>query len=83
MVKERIVSDAKILGGKPVVAGTRISVELILELLSAGWSYEQIVKDYLIKEKDILAAIEYAKNVMQEVQIVPVASFYSKSDKQK
>jgi uncharacterized protein (DUF433 family) len=40
---ERIVVDPKILTGKPVVRGTRISVELVVDLLAAGWSHEQIL----------------------------------------
>lgn len=43
---ERIVSDPAILGGKPCVKGTRISVEFILELLASGASREQIVGSY-------------------------------------
>ena len=40
---DRIVVDSKILTGKPVVRGTRISVELVVELLAAGWSHAQIL----------------------------------------
>lgn len=43
MPHQPIVSDTKIMMGKPVVAGTRITVELILEKLSAGESIEQII----------------------------------------
>jgi len=39
---EYIISDPKILVGKPIIEGTRISVELILELFSPGWTEEQI-----------------------------------------
>jgi len=41
-----IVIDEEICGGKPVIKGTRISVEFILELLSNGWTYEEILKNY-------------------------------------
>ena len=54
----RIISDPKILGGKPVISGTRISVEFVLELLSSNWSYNRITKDYQIKKRDIIAAID-------------------------
>ena len=40
--QDRIVADSKVLTGKPVVRGTRISVELVVELLAAGWSHAQI-----------------------------------------
>ncbi|CAN5700611.1 hypothetical protein BH23CHL2_BH23CHL2_10000 [soil metagenome] len=43
---ERIHSNPKILSGKPVVRGTRLSVELLLGLLAAGWTDEQILESY-------------------------------------
>lgn len=51
--------------GKPVIAGTRISVEFILELLSCGWTTEKIVKHYPhLKKSDVLAAISYSKELV-------------------
>jgi len=44
--KDRIVLDPKILVGKPVVKRTRISVELVIDLLSSRWTYEQIVGSF-------------------------------------
>ena len=53
---DRIVVDSKILAGKPVVRGTRISVELVVELLAAGWSHAQILASYPhLTEEDIRA----------------------------
>ncbi len=46
-MKERIIMDAKILSGKPVIKGTRISVEFVLELLASGMNNEEILKEYL------------------------------------
>jgi len=43
---DRITVDPKILGGKPVIRGTRISTELVLELLDAGWTHDQIPASY-------------------------------------
>ena len=43
---DRIVVDSKILTGKPVVRGTRIAVEMVVELLAAGWSHAQILTSY-------------------------------------
>lgn len=42
--RDRIVSDPAVLAGKPVVKGTRISVELILRCLANGWTHEQILE---------------------------------------
>ena len=67
MWKKRIVVDPKILVGKPIIKGTRISVEFILELLSNGWSYEQILEEYpQLKKKDILAAIQYSLEILKD-----------------
>ena len=44
--QDYIVSDNQVLLGKPTIKGTRISVELILELLSSGWTEEQILESY-------------------------------------
>jgi uncharacterized protein (DUF433 family) len=43
---DRIIIDPNVLVGKPMLRGTRISVELLLELLSKGWSHEEILKNY-------------------------------------
>lgn len=56
--KDHIHSDAKVLLGKPIIKGTRISVELILELFSQSWSIEKILESYPnITEKDIVAIL--------------------------
>lgn len=58
-----ISSNPKILIGKPVIKGTRISVELILEKLSAGESIDQILESYpQITKKSILACLAYASD---------------------
>ena len=57
-------ADNKVMVGKPVIRGTRISVEQILRLLAQGLTFEEILKDYphLTKE-DIVAALIYAAKV--------------------
>jgi len=57
----KIVVNPRILGGKPIIEGTRISVEFILDLLASDVSEEEILEDYphLTKE-DILACLRYA-----------------------
>jgi len=65
--RERITSDPAVLVGKPVVKGTRISVELILGWLANGWTYEQILESYPhIGREDILAALAFAEEAMRE-----------------
>lgn len=65
MKQLQIVSDPKILGGKPVIAGTRISVELILDRIASGMSIKEILKDYPhLTASQIQAAISYARNLV-------------------
>jgi len=56
-----IISDPNIMVGKPVIRGTRITVELILHKLAAGQTVEQILEDYPhITREGIKAALEFA-----------------------
>ena len=60
---ERITMDSAVMVGKPCIKGTRITVELILEKLAAGLSYEEILEDHpRLNREDILAAISFAQN---------------------
>ena len=55
--KDRIVTDSDVLVGKPVVKGTRLSVEFLLGLKAAGWSDEQILENYSQLAADDLHAV--------------------------
>jgi uncharacterized protein (DUF433 family) len=55
--KEHIITDKAILLGKPVIKGTRISVDHIIGLLAQGWSEEQILENYPRLSKDDLTAV--------------------------
>lgn len=71
----RIVMDPKILAGKPVIRGTRISVEFILELLSSGMAVTEILKEYPhLRKDDILAALQYATRVLKHEEVYPIAA---------
>jgi len=60
-----IATDPTILGGKPTIAGTRISVQLILEKLGDGWSIDNLLDDYpQLSREQVIAAIAYAANAM-------------------
>lgn len=64
-----IIQDPDILGGKPIIKGTRMSVESILELLASGVEIEEILKDYpILKKEHILAAIEYASRLVGKTE---------------
>lgn len=71
--RDRIVSDPEILVGKPIVKGTRISVELILGWLANGWTHEQILESYPnITREDILAALAFATERLHEEDYIPL-----------
>jgi uncharacterized protein (DUF433 family) len=73
MPRSSITSDPEIMMGKPVVAGTRITVELILEKLGAGESFEQILSEHpRLTEEDIRAAIAFAAEALRADVVYPV-----------
>jgi uncharacterized protein (DUF433 family) len=59
---DRITIDSKIHFGKPCIAGTRITVQSVLELLNEGLSFKEIIQHYYpeLHDEDIRAAIQYA-----------------------
>ena len=72
---DRIVVNPRVMAGKPVIRDTRITVDLILELLAAGMEPEEIAEDYKISVEDVRAALLYAARVLgrEEVLIAPEA----------
>jgi uncharacterized protein (DUF433 family) len=65
--RAHIHSDPGVMGGKPVVRGTRITVELILEYFEDGASTEDILAAYPhVKEADVRAAISFAREFLQD-----------------
>ncbi|MBI4450388.1 DUF433 domain-containing protein [Candidatus Woesearchaeota archaeon] len=68
----RIVMDPEILSGKPIIKGTRISVEFVLELLSSGMSIDAVLVEYPhLTRDDVLAALEYATRVLRHEEVYP------------
>ena len=71
--QEKIVVDPKVLVGKPVVKGTRLSVEFILDLLANGWTVDQILDDYSqLNREDIMAVLKYAAEIVKEEKAYPL-----------
>ena len=71
----RIVANPGILGGKPIVDGTRLSVEHILGLLASGMSHEEIIADYPeLSEESIRAVLAYAARALENEIIIDVVS---------
>lgn len=66
----RITVDPKVLVGKPVVKGTRISVELVIDLMARGYTSQQILEQYdHLKPEDIQACLAYASEVLRSERV--------------
>ena len=71
--RQRIIFDPKIMVGKPIIKGTRLTVDLILELLAHGWTKEDILKNYpQLKNEDLQAALEYSAHALKLETIYPL-----------
>lgn len=69
-----IVSDPKVMMGKPVIAGTRITVEMILEKLAAGETIEQILQAHpKLTQEDVQAALRFAAEALRCDVVYPTA----------
>ncbi len=69
-VLSRITVDPKVLVGKPIIRGTRISVEFVIDLLASGWTTSQILEEYdHLKPEDIRACLAYASEVLHGEKI--------------
>lgn len=75
MSEERIILDPATLAGKPVVRGTRISVEFIIGLMADGWTETDVLAEYpgLMRE-DIAACLAYARDLLQSEKVFPSAA---------
>lgn len=73
--QDYIVSDHQVLVGKPIIKGTRISVELILELFAAGWTEKQILEAYpTISTESLRAVFAYLQACIQQELYFPISA---------
>ena len=73
--QDYIVSDNQILLGKPAIKGTRISVELVLELFAAGWTEKQILESYpTISSESLRAVFAYLRACIQQELYFPISA---------
>jgi len=70
--QERIVVDPKILVGKPVIKGTRLAVEFIVDLLAQGWSETDILRNYPgVTHEDVADCLQYASTLLRSEKVYP------------
>ena len=73
--QDRIVRDPAICGGQPVIKGTRLAVEFIVDLLAQGWTEAQILENYPgIAREDIRACLQYASEMLKSERVFPVSA---------
>jgi len=67
---DRIAVDPEVVHGKPRIRGTRVTVQVILELLAAGETFDVLLAEYdELSHEDLLAALEYAASVAGGAQV--------------
>jgi len=68
-----ITVDSGVLVGKPVIKGTRLAVEFILELIAEGWTEADMLRNYTgLTREQILACVAYAKDLLSEEKLLAV-----------
>ena len=71
--RERITVDPHVLVGKPVVRNARIAVELVVDLLAAGWTQEQVLDSYpRLTAEDVRACLAYASDLLHSEKVYPL-----------
>lgn len=73
MIKEffpRVTIDPNVQFGKPVIAGTRVPVEVIIGHIAAGDTVEEVMQEYHITREDVLAALQYASRVIAQETVM-------------
>ena len=74
-IDDRIVLDPAVLAGKPLIRGTRLSVEFIIGLMADGWSEADILSEYPgLSPEDIKACLAYALDVLRSEKVYPSAA---------
>ena len=69
-----ITADPAILVGKPVIKGTRLSVEFILGLIAQGWPEEEILRNYRLTSEQVRACVAYAQERLSEEKVFAIGA---------
>ena len=71
---QRIIINPKVMVGKPIIKGTRLSVQFILNLLANGYTVQEILKEYKgLTKEDINACLAYASETIENTTYMPLA----------
>ncbi|MCK9462321.1 MAG: DUF433 domain-containing protein [Proteobacteria bacterium] len=71
--QDRIAIDSEVLVGKPVIKGTRIAVDFVVDLLAQGWTLEQVIEEYdHLTAADVQACLAYASDILKSERIYPI-----------
>ena len=71
----RIVLDPAVLSGKPIIRGTRLSVDYVLGLMADGWTEPDILRNYPgVSHEDLAACLAYARDVLRSEKVYPSAA---------
>lgn len=71
--QDRIELNPNVLAGKPVVKGTRLAVEFIVDLLAQGWTEQAIIENYAgLTPEDIKACLGYASAALHDEKVYPL-----------
>ena len=76
--RERIVIDERIMVGKPIIKGTRITVEAVIKRLADGVTTKELLEEYpSLVRGDIMAALKYAAGLIADEEIIPKERIYA------
>ncbi len=74
-VTDRIETNPKVMLGKPVIRGTRLAVEFIIDLLAQGWPEDEILRNYPgLERADIQACLAYVSVLLRSEKVYPMVS---------
>jgi len=72
--RDRVELNPEVLTGKPVVRGTRLAVEFVLEMIASGVSEQEILSNYpRLTHEDVLACVAYAAEAIKSERVYPIA----------
>ncbi len=75
---KRVVIDERIMLGKPIIKGTRVTVEAIIRRLAEGFTLKEVVEEYpKLNEEDVKAALNYAAKLISNEEIIPKVRIYA------